>query len=205
MNLDDIKLYLPKYLSEASFSDLLKELKSFPKNMDKRFYSEYLKKNPTLFQGDGIAKGLPILNLPSTDIRENVPVIVLSNTCDIDAENKREYFSPRISYAPILRLEKYKEAITAKASKDRDKIIAHINSIKNQEITSILYLPQGGGFDYEGIVFLDRIISCDSNSVCGATLLKERMFILSDYGFYLFLFKLSLHFTRVQEQVERRI
>ena len=32
----------------------------------------------------------------------------------------------------------------------------------------------------------------------------NRIFTLSDYGAYLFLLKLSIHFTRVQDKVERK-
>jgi len=43
----------------------------------------------------------------------------------------------------------------------------------------------------------------DAQAVAWDELLRNRLFTLSDYGFYLFLFKLSLHLTRIREGVSR--
>lgn len=69
MNLNDISLYLPKYLSVESTKELLKELDSFPDNIDKRFYSNL--EDEIIYQGDGI-KDLLVVKLPVyiDDIKE---------------------------------------------------------------------------------------------------------------------------------------
>ena len=36
---DELKKYLPKYLSEENYNNLLTELKSFPYNIDNRMYT----------------------------------------------------------------------------------------------------------------------------------------------------------------------
>ena len=43
--------------------------------------------------------------------------------------------------------------------------------------------------------------SCDITPENPST--KERLFVLNQFGFYLFLIKLSIHFTRFQEDVNR--
>ena len=48
---DELKKYLPKYLSEENYKTLLAELKSFPYNIDGRMYTSMLDKN-VIFQGD---------------------------------------------------------------------------------------------------------------------------------------------------------
>ena len=87
ISIEEIEKYLPKYLSPETEEQLFSQLKQFPENIDKRFYSFRLKKQDILYQGDGI-KNLLIINLP--DKKEGyVPAIILSSTCDINPENKR--------------------------------------------------------------------------------------------------------------------
>ena len=59
------------------------------------------------------------------------------------------------------------------------------------------YLPQ--------YLFLDRINNCPIEAVSKEDIDKKRLFTLSNYGFYMFLVKLSIHFTRVREEVDRTI
>ena len=51
---EDIKQYLPKYLSPDSEGKLFQELKQFPENIDQRLYTERLRNINTIYQGDGI-------------------------------------------------------------------------------------------------------------------------------------------------------
>ena len=43
MTFDDLKIYLPKFLSSESESALFEGLKDFPKNLDSRIYKLALK------------------------------------------------------------------------------------------------------------------------------------------------------------------
>ncbi len=67
----------------------------------------------------------------------------------------------------------------------------------------MLYLPIGGSLGYEAVVFLDRINHCSNKSISRENISESRLFMLSNYGFYLFLVKLSIHFNRIQENVDR--
>ena len=201
MNLDDIKIFLPKYLSSASQQELFGNLKSFPDNIDQRIYTDYLKSSPVIYQGDGL-NDLLIVDLPNTEIKQR-PAMVLSNTCDIDPSNKRPYPS-QIVYAPIIKLDKYIDLITTKSNLDKNQIKTHLSTIRKQRYTQIFYLPLLDNVIEESIVFLDRIYNVSNDFVDRDTLSKIRLFSLSDYGNYLFLFKLSLHFMRIQDSVERK-
>jgi hypothetical protein len=132
---------------------------------------------------------------------KHVPSMVLSNTCDVDLHNTRLFHS-NIVYSPILNLHKYEQALRAK-TKNQEKISGHIESIRKQHITQIFYLPEIQDTLEESIVFLDRLCHCPNNFIDRDKLSSERTFTLSDYGAYLFLLKLSFHFTRIQDQVER--
>ena len=52
--LDDFRTYLPKYLSGEAQENLFADLRLFPENIDKRFYSTILVDSKSLFQGDGL-------------------------------------------------------------------------------------------------------------------------------------------------------
>lgn len=199
IDFEEIKKYLPRYLSEESTKLLLEELESFPENIDKRFYGNILNDEETIFQGDGI-RDLLIINLPDTKI-EPFPSIIISNTCAISPENERK-IEPKILYCPILRISKFE--IQLRNNKiEEDRISQYIKEIKSQKVSSIFYLPQGGELPEDCIVLLDNINNCKASFVKNEAVPKRRLFSLSNYGFYLFLFKLSIHFTRIREAVER--
>jgi len=199
-SLEDISIYLPKYLSPGSSDKLFEELKRFPDNIDSRLYTDYLQKDRMIYQGDGLTDML-VVNLPNEKIAM-APAMVLSNTCDISPVNPR-LFPSAIIYATIFNLEKYKNALLEEGIKDVDSIDSHVRDIRKQRITQIFYLPPHGMLERESIVFFDRINNCDTKYIDFEKLKGIRLFTLSNYGLYLFLFKLSVHFTRILEGIDR--
>ena len=129
--------------------------------------------------------------------------MVLSNTCDLDFGNKRHYYQSRLVYAPIFKLSKYKRLLEEKDGLLAVNIEQHINSIKEQRISSIFYLPEFDGVIEESIVFLDRVVNSSIEQISLEDLDEERIFTLSDFGFYVLVFKISVHFSRIRENVER--
>lgn len=201
---EEVKKYLPQYLSSTAQQELFKELNQFPHNIDQRIYTSQLADQESIFQGDGV-QNLLYINFPNTDIGE-VPGMILSNTCDIDPSNKR--FMPlRMVYTPIINLAKYEQSLIRSHVETGQKTIqsinSHISDIRKQYISHIFYLPKSGQLKDDSIVFFDRINNCPSDSIEGQSLPERRIFTLSDYGFYLFLFKLSVHFTRIRDGVPR--
>lgn len=200
--IQNIRLYLPQYLSSQEKDSLREELLNFPTDGTKStIYTCALKKVDYLLQSDGIGS-MPYCNFPNTKIGE-VPGIIFSNTCDMAVENKR-LNDCRIMYAPILRLDKYRNGLLDKY--DRERVENHINDIKSQTVSQIMYLPKdlsGIGMKYDGIVFFDRVISIQLSDEITEEFVKKRIFTLSNYGFYLFLLKISYHFTRIKEKIDR--
>ena len=143
---------------------------------------------------------MPYLNFPNTDVHL-VDAILMSNTCDMSTENKR-LNKCRIMYAPIIRYDKY-AAMLEKSSIPATRIVNHLEDIKAQKVSQILYLPKGGKMDYEGIVFFDRAISLPLTSEIVESKCADKLFTLSNFGLYLFLLKMSIHFTRIQERINR--
>ncbi len=198
--LSDIEKYLPKYLSQSEQSKLFEELKQFPDNIHKRLYSSQRDPDAIIFQGDGLAS-LPFVELPSTDVIYPM-VMIVSNTCDIFPDHSRAIPSS-IVYCPLIRLEAYRESLLKNRPKETDRIEAHIASLKKQECSSMFYLPPGLRLKEERIALFDRVVHHRADALDFPDLVKNRLFTLSDYGFYLFLFKLSIHFTRLREGVVR--
>ena len=199
ISIEEIKLYLPKYLSPESEKDLFDQLKTFPDNIDTRLYTRYVNDDNVIYQGDGL-DGMLFVNLPDSHIAK-VPSVILSNSCDIHPDNVR-YLSPSIIYSPILNLGKYEARLIEKGI-EKSRVTNHIDMIRKQKITSIFYLPRGGSLDSESMVSLDSINTCDINYIDKDKIKSMKIFTLSNYGHYLFLFKLSIHFTRVTEGFDR--
>ena len=196
---ESIKHFLPKYLYEIDQKKLLKEIVDFPDNLDSRFYTNLLKNELIIFQGDGIT-GLKISNLPSRKFL-NAKCLITSNTCDIDPDNKR-LFESRLTYCPIIDLDKYISNLTAQKI-DATKIDNHLKDLKSQKITQILYLPKNSKLK-ESLVFLDRTNNCPINVITKKNIKTSRLFTLSNYGFYMLLLKISISFTRIGEGVNRK-
>ncbi len=199
MIFDDIKIYLPKYLTPELQKKLFRDLNQFPENIDNRLYSSECIEQDIIYQGDGI-KDLLVVDMSRKEFK-NKDSMIFSNTCDIDIRNTR-FFSANIIYSPIVKLEDYINKVLNRTSKTEDEKKSHINSIKKQEISQMFYLPEGK-IDYEGLVFFDTINSCQNKLLNRDNLNTKRIFSLSQYGHYLFLFKLSIHFCRISEKVER--
>lgn len=196
---EDIEIYLPKYLSASSKQALFEGLRQFPTNIDDRLFTDRLKDERIIYQGDGI-QGLPFLIMPEGKAHQ-VDALIISNSCDIDIKNVR-LFRSKVAYAPILKLENYRNMLLREGSQETE-VANHVEAIKRQEITQIFFLPAYGRLKENSFVLLDRLISCDNEFIDRNALHDSRLFTLSDYGHYLFLTKLSIHFCRLHEGVDR--
>ena len=150
-------------------------------------------------QGDGWS-GLGIISY-ETGERKQVRGIVLSNSCDIDPSNKRD-IPVKILFAPIIKLKAY-AGLLEKANIPKENIVGKFNSIRDQRVTTLFYLPQGTGLEDEYIALLD-----DIHSLPLKTFLEQKnrskLFTLSLPGFYLFILKLTVHFCRFNEEGIKR-
>ncbi|MBN1700018.1 MAG: hypothetical protein JW881_21085 [Spirochaetales bacterium] len=201
LDLDDIKQFLPKYLSPETEDKLFSDLSLFPSNIDDRMYSYIEKDREIIYQGDCL-KGLLVLNLPDKEIRAATSLI-LSNTCDIDVFNKRKY-SSNIVYSPIFKISKYKKLLLEKRIYTESSIEDHLNDLKKQKITQTFFLPKGQGLFEDSFIFFDRICCCNNEYIKRKNISDIRIVSLSQYGFWLLLYKLSIHFNRMCERVDRK-
>jgi hypothetical protein len=80
---------------------------------------------------------------------------------------------------------------------------SQLESIRRQRVTQVFYLPQCSGLGQESIVFLDRVQSFPNDLIERRQISESRLFSLSNYGLYLYVYKLSMHFTRLNEGAGR--
>jgi hypothetical protein len=194
ITLESLDNYIPFYLTQPAKESLVSAFNSFPEHFD-----YYIDKYPTdILQGDGW-NNLGIIQFESGD-RKLIKGIVLSNSCDISQENKRDR-PISLVFAPLFRLEAYSQMLCA-AGIQVAQLTDKLRDIRNQKVTSLFYLPKGGGLDAEYLAFLDDIHTMPLNLFC-ANAQRGKLFTLSTVGFYLFLFKLSVHFCRFHEELER--
>jgi hypothetical protein len=195
---DELRQFLPTFLSQGSQKAFIDEIKYFLTSQPKPFYTSALANTAILFQGDGL-NGLSIINLPDPTIKTG-SALLLSNTCDMDPSNRR-LFNSSLTYAPIFSLQRYIGALLKQFPEDR--INTHESDIRQQLITQIFFLPKGGKLHEDSIVFLDRIVSAPSTTINVDKVPQDRLFTLSDFGAWLLALKLSIHFCRIRDRVDR--
>ena len=191
---DDIKSYLPQYLTTDQQQRLFRNLKDF----ENRNY--YTNRHPSdMLQGDGWT-GIEIVRFED-GARDRIRGILLSNSCDIDPANPRD-LPPKIVFAPLIRLQRYEEVLSGKLA--REVIDNKISAIRRQRVSSLFFLPTGSGLDEDHVAVLDDLHTIPLRTFQDKSD-RVKLFTLSQMGFYLFLFKLSIHFCRFQEAVIRDV
>lgn len=187
--LEQIHTYLPPYLLPEEKSVLFSELARFPSNTE-YFLTKNISEN--ILQGDGWDR-FEVVNIRNKNSRY-VTGVVLSNSCDIDLSNKKPA-EQRIIFCPMASLKNYLALLAA----EQQESIRH--AITAQRISDIFYLPGIDGVLEESIILFDDIHSIPLNYYSEQE--RSKKFTLSQYGFYIFLIKLSIHFTRIQEGIKR--
>lgn len=196
---ESFKDQIPYYLTQGQKDGLLKELKAFINNSTIKtnyFSNDFQDK---ILQGDGWGK-LQIRNFYTGD-KISILGIILSNSCDVAPDNERDLPTTGITFASLIPLSSYM-TLLKKEKIDDIEIEKKIDSIKKQRVTSIFFLPAGGYLQEDHIALFDDIYTMPSN-VFNQENKKSKAFTLSMFGFYLFVFKLSIHFCRFQENVAR--
>ena len=201
LDIDAIRLQIPYYLtSDPKQKAFLSELEALGAGASRGYitppqYDEFIEE---LLQGDGWT-GLQIYSFNDSNVRP-VRGLILSNSCDVAAENQRT-LPMKIIFVPIVKLAAI-QARFEKAGLSPDQIAAKTSAIRSQSVTNIFYLPAEVPLEEEYVALLDDTHSIPSSFIPKAT---DKLFTMTMAGFYLFLFKISIHFCRIQENVDRRV
>jgi hypothetical protein len=192
---EQAKLFLPKNLTPNKTKELYAELTRFP-----NIASFYLSKEDVeeeLLQGDGW-RGFIAFKFGSAEAR-TVSGIIISNSCDISADINRS-IPANILFAPLVSVGKY-SALLNSSGKTSTQIDDTLNHIRKQKVTNIFYLPSHTDILQESLILLDDIHAHPLADFLG----RDRTFLirLNQTFFYIFLIKLSIHFSRFMEGVQR--
>lgn len=185
--------YLPYYLTSADKAALYRELKKFPDNPN--IYSTQIEPDYAM-QGDAWTS-LKIRSFNDGALK-SVSGVILSNSCDISSENQ-SHPDQNVVFAPRISLSLYQHALSA-SGRSQGQIDNILGSIRSQQNSRIFFLPRYGE-QKDSIILFDDLHSQPLIDFLEAD--NRRIFSLNNYGWYLFLVKLSIHFTRVQENIQR--
>lgn len=192
LSAETLQTQIPYYLTQAAKDNLVKALNQFPHIT----YYTSLYPNDAL-QSDGWT-GLGVISY-ETGEHKFVRGIILSNSCDIDLTNKRD-LPAKLIFAPIIKLTNYVKLLE-KANVPKPNIKDKIRAIREQHVTTLFYFPKEACLDDEYIALLDDIHTIPLSKFNSKD--QKKLFTLSQVGFYIFIFKLSVHFCRFHENVNR--
>ena len=192
---ESIKEQIPYYLTQEAKENLVKALDRFPHRIE--YYLE--RYQDEILQGDGWTS-IEIVRFEDGE-RKLIRAMLLSNSCDVSPENKRE-LPAKLAYAPIIKLSRYLSLLLA-AGLDPKRVESKVLSIKEQKVTSLFYLPRGANIDDDYVALLDDLHTVPLRAFIDRKD-KNKLFTLGQVGFYLFLLKLSVHFCRFHEEVARQ-
>ena len=200
-DLESLQRHIPSYLTDEDQKTLVRELEAISSGGSAEYVLSRRNDsfNENTLQGDGW-RGFKLFDYDSGE-RRSVRGIVLSNSCDIDPNNTRD-FPARILFAPLVKLSRYK-SLLEESDIHSEKVMQKIESIKAQKTTNMFYLPSGGALEEDHIVRFDEAQSMPLTAH-KMSAEREKLFTLNNTGFYMLVFKLSVHFCRLQERINRK-
>jgi len=108
-------------------------------------------------------------------------------------------------YAPIVPVEDFFNTLCEEFDYDEARIKSIHGKLKNQTYSNLFYLPPNHKNQKDYILFLDNIFWQPSSILKDKIkrIDSERFVSLNYFGFYLLITKLSYHFCRVPEELDR--
>jgi hypothetical protein len=187
---------LAYYLTAERADGFLKALEDYRDSGEGQFFQHV--EDDDIVQGDAV--GTFLMYSLQRGTHKPVLGIALSNSCDISRENRRD-LPVNITFAPLVAMSsmvaRFKEAGLAEAA-----ITSKVQAIKKQHVTDLFYLPQHEE-NGERVAILSQAQSMPIEMLYESSpIVRLRLSML---GFYLLLFKLTVHFCRMHEEIDRVI
>jgi hypothetical protein len=210
--LELIRTFLPKYLTPELTENLFKTVKEyFPFSNNPNLIYYRIPDTKYYYQGDCI------IDIPFSRFNNGkfetvyLKGTIVSNTCDISPDNKRLEV-PNIQFAAVFSLKEFIHKLKEKNIEPK-RISTFIENLKENRISNLFYLPEKK--DGDKIIMEESFVRFDLSTTLPASIFwgetydnsyapeGDRLLSLSNYGFYLFLIKLSVHYCRFREGVFR--
>lgn len=210
--LELIRTFLPKYLTPELQENLFNTVnENFPLSINPNLIYSVLDNN--YYQGDALVD-IPFSNFDIDSFNmAYLSGILLSNSCDISPENVR-LDNPNFQFATIFSLDEYL-LLLEKGNIGEEKVQSFVQSLKSNRISNLFYLPEKK--NGEEVIIKESFVRFDLNVTLPAAIfdsdryskdyapIGDRLFSFTNYGFYLFLIKLSIHYCRFREGVFRNV
>jgi hypothetical protein len=210
--LELIRTFLPKYLTPEQQDNLFKTIQEhFPLSTDPSQIYSKLSETDYYYQGDCIID-IPFSNFHQGEFQTAyLTGIIASNTCDISPDNER-FDLPNIQFSSVFSVNEY-IAILNQRGVSEQRVKSFLTNLKGNRITNLLYLPEKRNGDE--IIMEESFARFDTNVTLPMSIFNDttynkayspqgdRLFSFSNYGFYLFLIKISVHYCRFREGVFR--
>jgi hypothetical protein len=193
--LADVRRYLPKFLSPTRTDELYDALRFYPEIPS--FYLSPGMIDEELLQGDGW-RGFVLRDFQSGEAR-SVSRMIISNSCDVDLTNER-IKDTNVLFCPLVSVAKFQTALL-ESGIEQGRVTNILSDIRKQRWTSAFHLPSGQHGPDECVAWLDDIHPAPLRTF--HTTERAILFRLQHAAFYVLLIKLSIHFCRMQEDVER--
>ena len=195
---EKVRLSLPPFLAAESKAQLLEQIRDHvsDRGSPANYFSAIHGIDDPL-QGDGW-RPLTVIDF-NTGARDLIVGLVLSNSCDLQRSNEPAA-DQRIVFAPLINLALYCQML-GESGENENQIREFLRLVRRQEIHRMFYLPEFVGQIGESVVPLDAVHSQPLASL--EINVDSRRFALSNFGWYMLLLKLSIHFMRMQEGLNR--
>jgi len=211
-SLELIRTFLPPYLTAGLQENLFKDIsENFPLSTDAKVVYSRLEDLNYYYQGDCL------IDIPFTKFGKGkfgvayISGVVVSNTCDIAPENER-IVTPNIQFSAIFSVSEYLEVLKGDDISDQ-RVETFLADLKGNRISNLFYLPEKS--NGENIIMEESFVQFDLSVALPIDIFDaeaynrdyapagDRLVSFSNYGFYLFLIKLSVHYCRFREGVFR--
>lgn len=191
---EDIPIHIPSYLTEDRKPASWLNWRS-SKNLSA---STSLNRTLSRFRETGGTDSRSMTSRPAnwtTSRASSCPILAISP--------RRTTLSspPTLVFAPIVAISTYRGVLEDEGI-EAEVIEQNLKDIREQRISTMFFLPAAG------VLAEDHMAKMDEAYTVPASLFQvadppTRLFSLYDVAFYLFTFKLSYHFCRLHEKVDR--
>lgn len=208
---DQFDIHLPSYLTDPDKDRLKSALNQFKNREDikdidyRHFYKHH---GYHYFLQADLLREIRVAEWNEEEAqftKEYTKAIILSNSCDINPNNEQKYNGKECLFAPIIDLNTYFELLEEQEVYSQEQIGNFKESILKQHISNIFYLPKNSVDQREYIVLFDKVFwfpTQELNSYI-ENIKETRILSLDQFGYYLFVLKLSYHLCRLPEEQDR--
>lgn len=192
---DELTLHLPTYLTLPARDALKRAIERHPSASSGPIATVQLFADD-LLQGDLVGSAV-FFDFLEERTHKSFALLV-SNSCDMSQDNRRPT-ARHVQYCPVLKWARFLELVqSANCFDNEDALNEYLQNVRAQYVTSYFYITRQGEPDGY-VAALDQIQSAPSSVLTG-----QRHWSLTQFGHYMLLFKLSYHFSRMRENLERR-